>query len=162
MSSELLNLILAITSIITTITLMVTLGIVARQTTHTAKQTKLNTIINYYQHLKDINIVLLEHTEKAPGVVWDTREDTMITIMLITLGLSFKLYRQGLIGPPWWKGDREMALRLLNKEQVRCYWEQNKHVYDLEFVEFIDGLCQELDREKQNSSMVSQTPTTSV
>lgn len=54
-----------ITGAVGTLTLMVTLGIVAWQTTHTAKQTKLNTIISYYQYLKDVNIALLKHTEMA-------------------------------------------------------------------------------------------------
>jgi hypothetical protein len=136
-----------ITGIVGTLTLMVTLGIVAWQTTHTAKQTKLNTIISYYQYLKDVNIVLLEHTDMAQQVVGDTQEDAMATIALITLELSFKLHQQRLMGSSWWKGDREMAIDLLKKEQVRLHWEQYKHIYDQEFASFIDTLLQELGRQ---------------
>ena len=66
-----------ITGAVGTLTLMVTLGIVAWQTTHTAKQTKLNTLISYYQYLKDVNIVLLENTELSLRIVGDTKEDAM-------------------------------------------------------------------------------------
>lgn len=134
-----------ITGIVGTLTLMVTLGIVAWQTTHTAKQTKLNTIISYYQYLKDVNIVLLEHIEIGQQIVGDTKEDAMETIALITLELSCKLHQQRLIGSSWWRGDREMAVHIIKREQVRLHWEQNKHMYDHEFVEFIDNLLQELD-----------------
>lgn len=137
-----------ITGAVGTLTLMVTLGIVAWQTTHTAKQTKLNTIISYYQYLKDVNIVLLEHTDLAQQVVGDTKEDAMATIALITLELSFKLHQQCLMGSSWWKGDREMAVDLLKKEQVRLHWERYKHIYDQEFATFIDTLLQKLDRQR--------------
>ncbi len=40
----------------------------------------------------------------------------------------------------------------MKKEFVRRHWEQDKHSYDKEFVRFVDGKLQELDREKQNSS----------
>ena len=41
---------------------------------------------------------------------------------------------------------------VMKKEFVRRHWEQDKHSYDKEFVRFVDGKLQELDREKQNSS----------
>ena len=134
-----------------TLTLMVTLGIVAWQTTHTAKQTKLNTIISYYQYLKDVNIALLEHPELSQRIVGDAKEDAMATIALITLELSFKLHQQRLVGSSWWEGDKEMAADLMKKEPLRLHWERYKHVYDHDFVVFMDNLLKELDGQQQMS-----------
>jgi hypothetical protein len=138
-----------ITGAVGTLTLMVTLGIVAWQTTHTAKQTKLNTIVSYFEYLKDVNIMLLEHTELSQRIVGDTKEDAIATIALITLELSFKLHQQRLVGSSWWQGDREMAVGLMKKGPLRLHWERTKHIYDHEFVEFIDNLLQELDGQQQ-------------
>lgn len=140
-----------ITGAVGALTLIVTLGIVAWQTTHTAKQTKLNTIISYYQYLKDVNIALLEHPDLSQQIVGDTKEDAMATIALITLELSFKLHRQRLVGSSWWEGDREMAVDLMQKEPLRLHWKRYKHIYDHEFVAFIDTLLKELDSQQQMS-----------
>ena len=157
MSGESLNFILAITSIITTITLIVTLGIVAWQTMQTARQTKLNTIISYHQYYKDVNVVLLQNEETSQRVLGESKEDALASIILITLELGFKLYKGHMTGRRWWKSDEAIVAYTMKQELMRRDWEKNKHLYHEEFIEFIDRILQELDREKQNSSIVSQT-----
>src|SRR5579884_1603268 len=103
MPSEQLNVILAITSILTLITLVITLGIMAWQSTHTAKQTKLNTIISYHQYYKDVDVVLIQNEEAAQRVLGESKEEALASIILITLELSFKLHKEHLTDNHWWQ-----------------------------------------------------------
>src|SRR5579859_6504671 len=106
MSSELLNLILAITSVITTIVLIITLGIVAWQTSHTAKQTKLNTVISYYQYLQNMNTALFQDEEISKKILGENKEDIMAFIIAMTISLTYQLHKERLISSIWWKADR--------------------------------------------------------
>jgi len=158
--SEQLNLILAITSIITTITLIVTLGIVAWQTTHTAKQTKLNTIISYYQYVQNLNVALLQDEETSQRVLSESKEDVLGFIVLMNVSLIYKLRKERFIGFDWWKADEASIVEMIKHERIRLYWTRYKHMYEHEFIQFIEEKMREIDREKQLSSNANNQPST--
>lgn len=138
-----------ITGIVATLTLVITLAIVAKQTTHTAKQTELNTIISYHQYYKDVALGMLQHNETAVHVIGMGREDALAAVLLITLELAFKLHKRHLTDEVWWKSDEATTTNIMKQEYMRRYWESIKHVYHKEFAQFIDNTLQELDRQKQ-------------
>jgi hypothetical protein len=76
-TNYLLNFILAITSILTTITLIVTLAFLAWQTKQLGRQTEQNTIISYYQYYKDWAIALLQNEDASQRVLGESKEDAM-------------------------------------------------------------------------------------
>jgi hypothetical protein len=154
MSGESLNLILAITSIITTITLIVTLGIVASQTAQLTKQTRLNTVITYHQYYKDVNVALLQNEQAAQRVLGESKEDSIASIILVTLELAFQLHEGHLTDQSWWISDEATVAYTMKQEYMRLHWDENKYLYNQRFAQFIDRKLQEIDQEKQNSSMV--------
>jgi hypothetical protein len=159
-SNELLNLILAITSVITTITLIITLGIVAWQTTHTAKQTKLNTIISYYQYLQNMNGVLFQDEETSQQVLGESKKDVMAFIVFMNLSLAYKLHKERFTGFGWWKADEAAIVEMVKHEGMRLHWMRYKHIFERDFAQFIERILQELDREKPNSSSAPQSEQT--
>jgi hypothetical protein len=152
MSTELLNLILAITAIITTITLIITLAIVAWQTAQTAKQTKLNSIISYHQYYKDIDVALLQIPKLTEPLIGESQEDELADLLLGVLELSYKLQKEQLMERSSWKSNEATVIYTMKLEFIRRRWEKIKDIYDQGFVQFIDRKLQELDSAKQISS----------
>ena len=157
MSNELLNLVVAITSIITTIILIVTLGITAWQTTQAAKQTRLSTIINYHQYIKDIDLALLQNPKLTASLLQESEEDNLASLILGLLSVSYTLHREHLTDESSWKSDEAVINDVLRRELMRRHWEQVKHTYKAEFVQFIDKKLQELESEKHVFSKLSQS-----
>jgi hypothetical protein len=147
---------LPILNAIQDIAVIVTLAIVAWQVVLFVRQTKLNTIISYHQYYKDIDITLLQYPKLAKSLLGESEEDEIASLLLGILSLSYKLYKEHLIDRSWWKSDEAVISHVMKQEFMRRHWEQNKHTYNQELVRFIDGKLLELDREKQNSSKVSQ------
>lgn len=152
MSSDLLNIILALTSIVTTIILIITLVIMVRQT----KQT---TIISYHQYYKDVESLLFQNPTEAEFLLGQNKEFAIASIILGTLELAFKLYKGHLTDRRWWESDDAIVEYILKQERMRAHWKRSKAFYNQNFVEFIDKKLEKLDQKKQDAP---QTITSSV
>jgi len=99
-----------------------------------------------------VNVVLLEHEQTAQRVLGESKEDALATIVLLTFSLAFRLHKERLTGLHWWKTDEASLIDAMKQERVRLYWERYKHEYEPKFVQYIDGLLQEVDRQNQSTS----------
>jgi hypothetical protein len=152
MSNDLLNFILAITSILTTITLFVTLAFLTWQTKQLGRQTEQNTIISYYQYYKDWTIALLQNEDASQRVLGESKEDAMAYLAFLSLSLTFSLRMKHLTDQNWWQSDEAVAKEVLRQGRIRLHWKRYKYLYSHRFIAFVEGILEELDREQPNSS----------
>ena len=143
-----------ILNVLQDIAVIVTLAIVAWQTILLVRQTKLNTIISYHQYYKDIDIAMLQNPKVAQSLLEESEEDEMYDMIIGLIRLTYKLRKAHLTDRSWWKTDEANIVDVLKKEFVRRHWEKDKLSYEKEFVRYIDGKLQELDRVKPKSSIV--------
>lgn len=143
-----------ILNVLQDIAVIVTLAIVAWQTILLVRQTKLNTIISYHQYYKDIDIAMLQNPKVAQSLLEESEEDEMYDMIIGLIRLTYKLRKAHLTDRSWWKTDEANIVDVLKKEFVRRHWEKDKLSYEKEFVRYIDGKLQELDRVKPKLSIV--------
>jgi hypothetical protein len=149
---------LSILNALQAIAVIITLAMVAWQTIIFVRQTKLNTIINYHQYYKDVNIALLQNPELAASLLGESPQLEMAHIILGLLALSYRLHQDHLTDRSWWKADEATITHVMQQETMRRHWEQNKHTYKQEFVQYIERKLRELDREKQLPSNAKNHP----
>lgn len=146
-------------------TLVVTLGIVAWQTKHLGvqakqlgKQIEQNTSISTSQYYQNVNVQLLQHPEEANLLLGESKEDAMASIIVGVLQLSFDLEKEQIIyntsSKKYFEANAVYALR---QEPMLQHWKHNKHMYKPNFVQHIDRILQERDREKLNQISTPQS-----
>ena len=109
------------------------------------------------QYYQNANVQLLQHPNKGNLLIGETEEDAMASIILGALQLHFGLEKEQIMHNPsakkYFEANAFYAMRL---EPMHLHWEQKKHLYDRDVVEFIDRLLQGQEFQKPTTSTVPQ------
>jgi hypothetical protein len=151
-----LNILGAVTAILTPISLVITLSMLVWQTKQLRKQIKFNTITSINLHLKSVNELLLQD-EKIAQTFGESREEVLASIIFGTFELWFHLHQEHLTDHLWWQADQATITDALKSEYMRQYWARYKHHYHHDFAQFIDKKIPQQAFEKQLPLEIPQT-----
>jgi hypothetical protein len=148
-----LNVLEAITIIVTPVSLLITLIILTWQTRQFSKQIKLGILTSTTLDLKGVNELLL-HDEKLAQLLGESREDVLASIILNTMQMWFILHKQRMVDQLWWRAAEMTISETMKRDFVRSYWVRTRLQYSRKFAQFLDERLPKPVHEVQTSSTI--------